>query len=507
MTGSQQNNKKEKKLHQKVTIAGAWVIFGRILDSSVDFIRLIIICRLFADNTVALGLFGLASLSIAVIAQFSQSGFSATLIQRKDIPEDYYDSAWSMELLRSILLFGMVFATSPLLGNFLANPETPGITGSQISNVTRAIALSSIFMGLSNIRMVKFIRALDFKKQFILHSSGRIVNSAVTISVALCHVSVWALIAGHLAGNLTNCLTSYILAPKRPRFTFNIKIYKDLWAYSKWIVFSSILVFILNQGDDLFVGKILGFSALAYYRMAYKISNLPATEISHTISRTTVPAYAALQSDLPKLKDAYLKVLCLTSFISFLIAGLIFALSTQFTITLLSSKWSPIIPAMQTLSIYGLIRSLSSIISPALRAISQHHITTRVLTLRLIIMAIIIYPLCKSHGFNGAALAVVINFMVGYPIEQYIAIKKLNASLKETLKFITIPMVSAIIMIMSISYIEYLFNYGGIIPFITLSVAGIAIYLISTVLLSLFFRYNCKAIIVEQLNTLKNAKK
>src|SRR4030042_3395557 len=92
--------------------------------------------------------------------------------------------------------------------------------------------------------------------------------------------------------------------------------------------------------------------------MAYRISNMPATEITHVVSQVTFPAYSKIQEDVPRLREAYLRVLQLTTFLSFPLAGLIFILAPDFTKIFLGEKWMPMVPAMMVLVLWGTIRSI-----------------------------------------------------------------------------------------------------------------------------------------------------
>ena len=62
-------------------------------------------------------------------------------------------------------------------------------------------------------------------------------------------------------------------------------------------------------GNDFYVGKLFGIATLGIYQMAYNFSNLATTEITHVISRVTFPAYAKLQNDIPRLREAFLRIL------------------------------------------------------------------------------------------------------------------------------------------------------------------------------------------------------
>jgi O-antigen/teichoic acid export membrane protein len=147
---------------------------------------------------------------------------------------------------------------------------------------------------------------------------------------------------------------SYLIHPYRPRLSLARKELQELFGFGKWLLGSGVLVFLVTQGDDLFVGKVLGPAALGLYQMAYLISNLPATEISRTMAQVAFPAYSKLQDDLPKLKDSYLKALHLTAFFSIPLAMGIFVLAPDFTKVFMGEKWMPMVPAIKVLAFAGL---------------------------------------------------------------------------------------------------------------------------------------------------------
>src|SRR4030042_3231124 len=122
----------------------------------------------------------------------------------------------------------------------------------------------------------------------------------------------------------------YVISSYRPRLQLNRTQARELFRFGKWIAGTSILIFLIINGDDIFVGKLLGVVMLGFYQMAYKISNTPTTEITLVISQISFPAYSKLQDNLPKLKDAFLMILKLTAFISFPLAAFIFIIAPEF---------------------------------------------------------------------------------------------------------------------------------------------------------------------------------
>jgi len=308
-------------LSQKVVKGGFWVFLLRIVNRGFSLVRLIILARILSPSDF--GLMGIALLTMSTLETFSQTGFQQALIQKKENIRSYLDSSWTALIFRGFILFVILYFIAPYAAIFFDAPKAKPII--------QVIGFTVLFRAFTNIGVIYFQKELEFNKQFIYQFSGTLADFIVAISAVLILKNVWALVLGSLAGSIVRCLISYLIHPYRPKLNFNLEKIKELFGFGKWILGSNILAFLLTQGDDIFVGKLLGTTALGFYQMAYRVSNMPATEITHVISQVTFPAYSKLQGNIPKLREAYLKVLQFTAFLSFPIAGLIFILAPDFT--------------------------------------------------------------------------------------------------------------------------------------------------------------------------------
>ena len=315
--------------------------------------------------------------------------------------------------------------------------------------------------------------------------------------------SVWALVFGLLAGNLVRLIVSYFIHPYHPRLSSDWDRAKELFGFGKWILGSSILVFLITQGDDIFVGKLLGVTLLGFYQMAYRISNAPATEITHVISQVTFPAYSKLQENIPKLREAYLKVLQVTAFLSFPIAGLIFVLAPDFTEIFLGEKWMPMVPAMQVLAIWGILRAVGTV-GPVARAVGKPRIAANVQLVQLIVLATLIYSLSVRWGILGTSLAVVFGSLVARLISSYMVIKITECRIKSFCRLIAFPLTGTIIMVLPIFFLKMHSVISiGILEFLMSIGLGILIYLGMTYLFDRFLNYKMELIIRDSLYSLK----
>mgnify|MGYP000745866271 CR=1 FL=1 len=188
--------------------------------------------------------------------------------------------------------------------------------------------------------------------------SNTVSQIIVAISAAIILKNVWALVFGCMAGHLVSLIMSYIIHPYKPKLKINTKIVKELLNFGKWVWCNNcnnIITFIALQGDDIFVGKFLGSISLGLYQVAFKFSNIMASEITHVIGRVTFPAYAKLQNNVVKLREASLQTIEIVSCLSFPLASGILSLGHDFVYIFLGKKWIPMVPILHILTISGLV--------------------------------------------------------------------------------------------------------------------------------------------------------
>ena len=479
-----------ESLSQRVVKGGFWVFLLRIVNRGVSLVRLIILARILSPSDF--GLLGIALLTMSTLETFSQTGFQQALIQKKEDIKSYLDASWTALILRGLILFIILYFIAPYAAIFFDVPEAKPII--------QVIGFSMLFGAFTNIGVIYFRKELEFNKEFIYQFTGTLADFIVAISAVFILRNVWALVLGMLAGNIVRCLMSYLIHPYRPRLNFNLEKIKELFGFGKWILGSSILVFLLTQGDDIFVGKLLGTTALGFYQMAYKISNMPASEYSHLIATVTFPAYSKLQENVSKLRDAYLKVLQFTAFLSIPMAGGIFILAPDFTKIFLGIKWMPMVPAMQVLALYGALRSIGATCGVVFIAVGRPEIRTKIQSAQLVLLAILIYPLTIRWGVLGTSMAVTIYALTFNFVAVYKVLNIVNSDFKKPIKIMILPLMGTTIMICSIFILKtYIFNGVNIISLLLLIISGISIYLLIVYVFDVFFNYRNKQLIQEQI--------
>jgi len=103
-------------LSQRVIHGSFWVFISQGLYRGLGFIRTVVLARLLAPNDF--GLVGIAFVVMSLLETFSEIGIETALIHKKGNINEYLDIAWTIKLIRGLILFLFLFLLAPLIANF-----------------------------------------------------------------------------------------------------------------------------------------------------------------------------------------------------------------------------------------------------------------------------------------------------------------------------------------------------------------------------------------------------
>lgn len=467
-------------LTSRTIVGGLWMAITNSSDRILQTLSLVVLARLLSPTEF--GLFGIATLTLTALKRFSRLGFDTALIQRQEENVDaYLDTVFTLRIFRGVVVAGIAFLSAPLVAAFFSEPlATP---------VLRIIALSTLFQSLYNPGTIYFQKDLEFHRVFALSFSSSLTQALVSIVYAILFPTVWALVIGYVAGSFVKLLVSYIIHDYRPRIGFDRQRAGRLINYGKWIYGSSVVSFFYSEGDDIFVGRILGSESLGAYQIAYRLSNAPATEISHTIAKVAMPAYSKIQQDKTDLREGFHRVLRLSTLASIPLGLGIAVVAPVFVPTFLGDQWNVMIVPMQVLALFGVTRSIRTCASPLFRALGNPDYTAKIHAIRLLVMVITIYPLTITFGLAGTALSVLLTSVVGIPIATLWTIRLLDDDLRSLVASIVFPMTGGILMGGCALVVRQAVTpiAGAMIGFISTVLTGVVVYVLFIIAVDQYF--------------------
>ena len=393
-------------LTARVVRGGVWVFAGKVVGRGLQFVQLVVLARLLTPADF--GLFGIVMLAIAVLETFSETGFNAALIQRKDNAEAYLDTAWTVQVIRRLVLAMVLFAGAPVVGWFFQEPRAVPLM--------RLMSLSVALSGFVNIGIIYFQKELQFHKQVVYDVLTAVVSLIVGVVLAYKLRSVWALIWAGLAGTAAQCALSYCLHSYRPHPRLDRAQAAELFRFGRWMLGSSIVVFVALHGDSAFLGKMLGATALGVYQMAYRIGNLAATEIAYLTNTVMMPAYAKVQDDRARLGRAFLQVFEVVMSLALPLTVFIVLAAPEIVLGVLGSRWQAAIVPIEILAVAGLLRAIAATGGPVFVGTGRPRMSFSLQVVRVSVFAISIYPLTKLFGVAGTCCSIVCGIAATLPV-------------------------------------------------------------------------------------------
>ena len=473
-------------LTERAVTSGVWVALTNVVDRVLQLAMVLLVARLIGPGSY--GVMALALVVMSALTQLSRLGIDAALIQREERDVDaYLDTAWMMQNARGLVVAAVLFASAPVLAGFFDE--------SQLTPVLRVLALSPLLSGLQNPGLLYLKKDLRFDKQFVYTIAGTVLYVAVALAVALVTRSVWALVFGLVASDFARLVVSYLIVDYRPRPRFDVDHARELFGYGKWIFASGVVLFLIMEGDDAFVGWYLGTAVVGLYQLAYRVSNAPATEVTQTISSVVFPTYAKMQGDDRQLRDGFFKTVQLTTFVSVPVAVGVAAVAPTFVDTFLTEQWDAMVPMIQLLAAWGLLRSLGATTGPLFQAIGKPDVPTKIQFGKLVIIAAFIYPATARYGAVGTGLVIVGNSLLfSEPVATYLATRAVDGSYVRLLRLVAYPVLASAFMGLAVVAVHRAGVAAGVVEFVLLVLVGVAVYAALALALERFSNYDSVAL-------------
>jgi len=454
-------------LAKKAAYGIAWVTLSTMLIRVFNFVTKIILARLLAPADF--GLLAIGLLTINSMGLFRDLGFGAALIYKKD-DSDHTAANTAFILLPIVasLLFVLSYLSAPYIALFFDNVA--------VESIVRVLALTFIISSFGTIPSMLLEKELEFRKKLLPETMPAAGYACVTIGLALHGYGIWSLVYGQIVSAVLMSVLIWMVSDWRPTFRFDREVAGELFGYGKHIMGASVVIFLITNIDDAIVGRMLGMEALGFYTIAYTISNLPATQITHLVSRVMFPVYSKLQDDQDALRNAYLKTLKYVSMLSIPAAFGIFVIAPDFVSVVLGDKWMPAVPALQVLCIFGMIRSIKATFGPIFQATGNPKIIRDIALLKLVLMLILIFPLTYKYGILGTALATTVPSILTAVLQIWKIAKIFNQKMFLLFRVLLPPFINAIIMMFAILYLKSFFPVISIFHIVILIFVGTIVY-------------------------------
>ena len=392
-------NQEPDGLRHKAIAGVKWTFAGRLVDRVIRFGTMVVLSRLLLPADFGLFVLGI---SVAGAVTYLRSfGIDAALIQRDDAFDRRVSStAFYILLAVGVLLYGLLYVASPLLGRLLDSESLPW--------VLRLMGLSVLIGAASKVPLALTEKRLAFRRVAASEVGGRIAFASVAIVLAASGLRTASLVWAFLARQLVTAAIIVIGARWLPSRGYDRQVGRELFGFGKFVAGSSLLRYLQSNLDKLVVGGWVGPAALGTYGLAFNIANIVNVQLVQPLRQVMFPTYSRMQNDLAALKRAFLESTKYILFVGAPICVGLVALSHEFITVVYTERWAAAAPVLEILAFYGLLRTLSDSAIPALRAIGRPGLDFQLMLLQVVVMGVTLVPAVKLGGAAGAAHALLL---------------------------------------------------------------------------------------------------
>jgi lipopolysaccharide exporter len=323
-------------------------VVTRWADRALGLVSTLVLARLLAPNDF--GVIAMASIAVGLVSVVTDLGVNLALLQKQDATRADFDTAWTMRIIQTSVASVALVGLAPFASDYFRDDR--------ITSVIWAMTAAMFVGAFSNIGFIRHQKELRFEPELLLLLTHRSVSVLVTIIAAIQLRNFWAMVLGTFVSRCIFVGMSYRLTPGyRPRLS--LSQWRPIFSFSQWTLVRNIGTFAESRLDKAFVGRHHDASTAGAYALADEIAALPTTELLAPLSRTLLPAFANLQDQPERLKNAYFSVLGVQALIGFP-AGLgVYATAEQIVRVMLGTQWSSAVPFLEILALNGSVFALS----------------------------------------------------------------------------------------------------------------------------------------------------
>ncbi len=435
----------DKNIKVKTLSNLLWRFAERCGAQGVSFIVSIVLARLLAPE--AYGTVALVTVFTTILQVFVDSGLGAALIQKKNADDLDFSTVFYFNFVVCIFLYLGMFFAAPYIAQFYKRPE--------LIPLVRVISLTLVISGVKNIQQAYVSRNMLFKRFFYATIGGTFFSAVLGIAMAYFGFGVWSLVVQQLSNATIDTLILWITVKWRPKWVFSLERLQGLFSFGWKMLVSGLLDTVYNNLRQLIIGKMYTPSDLAFYNKGNQIPNLIVTNINTSIDSVLLPVMSGVQDDKERVKAMTRRAIKTSTYVMApLMMGLAFVAPILIKL-LLTEKWLPCVPFLRIFCIAYMFYPIHTANLNAIKAMGRSDLFLRLeITKKTIGMILLLSTMW--FGVMAMAYSLLVSSLCSQIINSWPNRKLLHYGYLEQLKDILPGILVAVLMGVSVNFLQYL---------------------------------------------------
>jgi len=421
-------------LLQRTARGAGWVLAWRLGMRALGLISTLVLVRLIAPADF--GIIALASGFSQTIDGMLSFGTEEIVIREPNPDRRFYDTAFTLNLIRGLFVSVVVAA--------LAFPAANFFSDARLGPVLLLVACLPALDGCANIGAVDFRRNFAFKSEFALMVLPKACGIVAAIGAAVLTRSYVAMLVGMGVNRSMRVVMTYAMHPYRPRLC--LQSWRKLAGYSAWTWVLSMAILLRERCDSFVVGRVINSSAVGFYTIANEIAALPTTELIEPLGRAAFSGFTAGHRGRIDLASTYLRLIACTAVLALPTGMGLSSIAAPLVALAFGNGWDAAIPALRILALGFTALTIGHLSQHLLSAYALLGRLTGITVCGATLRIALLVALTPSFGLEGAATGVALSVTLEQILIIFFAMRRLGITAAAFFAYLWRPIVATVTM-------------------------------------------------------------
>ena len=289
------------------------------------------------------GYFAVLTGIMSVVSAFADAGLGAAIVQKKNADQKFISTAFTLSFSLGLICFILIYTLAPWLALLVADDY--------ITTPLRIMSITLIFHSFTSVANAQLYRALKFKRIGIIGFVSNVVNTSLSVILAIKGFGLYAMISYVTFGTVFTTILLYTTSVKLPKLTIEKDYVKGIFTFGSWLTASVICNKVSTYIDRLVLPKLTSVETLgAYTRPASFSSNITGT-ITDIMDRVLFPMLSDIQDDRTTAVKVFYRAVALLNSFSVILGCLFFFNADLIIQVFFGEEWLELTPVLQVVSL------------------------------------------------------------------------------------------------------------------------------------------------------------
>ena len=291
------------------------------------------------------GMVGVLSIFSLIATAIQESGFTATLANRKEIKHEDYNAVFWFSTLAGLTMYFTLFLFAPLIARFFHTPE--------LIPLARYTFLGFLISSTGVAHSAYLFRTLQVKQRAMASVIGLLLSGTTGVTLAYFGFAYWGIATQSLVYIATTTSCYWYFSSWRPTLRIDFTPLKQMFSFSSKLLVTSIFQHVHNNIFSIILGKFYTIPDVGNYNQANKWNYMGHSFINGMVSSVAQPVLAQVSDDKERQLRVFRSMMRFTCFVSFPAMFGLSLVAPEFITLAITDKWAESAKMLQLLCISG----------------------------------------------------------------------------------------------------------------------------------------------------------